>query len=85
MGEVPIRWSNEASWIFVAKPNEIPTKLYRLNIENGRRELWMNLSPADRTGLDSTSSLRLTPDGKSYAYSYERFISKLYLVSGLKK
>lgn len=84
-GEVPIRWSNETSWIFVAKPNEIPTKIYRLNVENGRRELWMSLSPADRTGLDSTSSIRLTPDGKSYAYSYERFISELYLISGLKK
>jgi eukaryotic-like serine/threonine-protein kinase len=85
MGEVPIRWSNEKSWIFVAKPNEIPTKIYRLNIENGSRELWMSLSPADRTGLDSTSSLRLTPDGKSYAYSYERFISELYMISGLKR
>jgi eukaryotic-like serine/threonine-protein kinase len=84
-GEVPIRWSGDTAWIFVAKPNQIPTKIYRLNVESGRREPWMSLSPADRTGLDSTSSLRLTPDGKSYAYSYERFISELYLVTGLKK
>jgi hypothetical protein len=28
--------------------------------------------------------VRLTPDGKSYAYSYVRILSDLYLVDGLK-
>jgi len=83
-GEIPIRWSNDPQWIFVAKPTQIPTKVYRLNVEDGKRELWMTLSPADRTGLDTTSSLRMTPDGKSYAYSYERFISELYLATKVR-
>jgi WD40 repeat protein len=79
-GEVTIRWSDEPQWLFVANPTQIPTKVYRLNIVTGQKELWMSLSPQDRTGLHSTSSLRLTPDGKSYAYSYERFLSDLYLM-----
>jgi serine/threonine protein kinase/Tol biopolymer transport system component len=82
-GEVVIRWSNEPEWLFVANPTQIPTKVYRLNILTGRKDLWLSVSPQDRTGLDSTSSLRMTPDGKSYAYSYERFLSDLYLVDHL--
>jgi hypothetical protein len=26
---------------------------------------------------------RITPDGKSYAYNYERMLSDLYILSGL--
>jgi hypothetical protein len=26
----------------------------------------------------------ITPDGQSYAYSYRRFLSDLYVVSGLR-
>jgi serine/threonine protein kinase/Tol biopolymer transport system component len=82
-GEVPIRWSNQPEWLFVANPTQIPTKVYRLNIATGQKEQWLSLSPQDRTGLDSTSSLQMTPDGKSYAYSYERFLSDLYLANHL--
>jgi serine/threonine protein kinase/Tol biopolymer transport system component len=83
-GELPIRWSADPEWIYVTKPTEIPTKVYLVNINTGQRKLMMSLEPADRTGLDTTSSLRIAPDGQSYAYSYERFLSQLYLATGLK-
>jgi eukaryotic-like serine/threonine-protein kinase len=83
-GERPIRWSNDPTWIYVTKPADIPTKVYLVNVDSGERKLIMSLEPADRTGLDTTSSLRITPDGKSYAYSYERFLSQLYVATGLK-
>jgi eukaryotic-like serine/threonine-protein kinase len=83
-GELPIRWSSDPDWIYVTKPTDIPTKVYRIDIKTGQRELMMSLQPIDRTGLDTTSSLRMTPDGTGYAYSYERFLSELYLVKGLK-
>ena len=79
-----VRWSDAADTLFVANPNQIPTKVYRINIKTGKRELLMSLSPQDRTGLDTLSSLRMTADGKSYAYSYERFLSDLYVVENLK-
>ncbi|MGZ4788259.1 MAG: protein kinase domain-containing protein [Terriglobales bacterium] len=83
-GELPIRWSIDPQWIYVTKPTDIPTKVFLVNINTGERKLMMSLEPADRTGLDTTSSLRISPDGKSYAYSYERFLSQLYLATGLK-
>jgi serine/threonine protein kinase/Tol biopolymer transport system component len=79
-GEVPINWSSSPQRLFVANLTQIPTKVYRLNIASGQRELWLSLSPQDRTGLHSISYLRMTSDGKSYAYSYERFLSDLYLM-----
>jgi hypothetical protein len=58
--------------------------VYRLNTRSGEKILIYSLVPADPTGLDSTFGLRITPDGKYYAYSYERLLSELYLVNGLK-
>ena len=84
LGEVPLRWTGDAKAIFVFLPGELPVKIYRLDLATGQRELWKSLMPADTTGLDSSSSPRLTPDGKYYAYSYERTLSDLYLVEGLK-
>ena len=83
-GEVPIRWSNSPEWLFIANPTQIPTKVYHININSGQKDLWMSLSPQDRTGLDSISSLQMSSDGKSYAYSYERFLSDLYLTNSVK-
>ncbi len=83
-GEQTIRWSSDPDWVYVTKPTDIPTKVYRVNVKTGQRDLMMSLQPLDRTGLDTTSSLRMTPDGKSYAYSYERFLSELYVAKNLK-
>jgi len=83
-GELPIRWSTEADWIYIANPSEIPTRVYRLNTRTGERRLVHSLVPADPTGLDSTFGVRITPDGKYYAYSYERMLSDLYLVEEVK-
>ena len=39
---------------------------------------------ADAAGLNSISRFVVTPDGKTYAYSYLRVLSYLQLVDGMK-
>jgi hypothetical protein len=48
----------------------------------------MELTPPDSAGLidigSTAGQVRLTPDGKSYVFTYWTFPSELYLVEGLK-
>ncbi len=63
---------------------EIPTKLYRYDVASGRKELWRELAPADRAGLNTIARAVVTPDGQTYAYSYLRVLSYLQLVDGMR-
>ncbi len=40
--------------------------------------------PADPAGVFYVPLVALTPDAKSYVYSYLRVLSELYIVDGLK-
>jgi eukaryotic-like serine/threonine-protein kinase len=80
-----IRWHSDNHTLYVYQRGELPIKIYRLDVETGRREFWKELLPADMTGVvPSFPQIKITPDGKSYAYSYYRNLSQLYLVEGLK-
>jgi len=46
--------------------------------------VWKTLFPADAAGVDSIGGILITPDAKSYTYSYPRTLSDLYVVEGLK-
>jgi hypothetical protein len=63
--------------------------LQRLELSTGRRMLLHTLASPDRAGASPPGSgarqaIRVTPDGKYYAYSFIRSLSDLYLVDGLK-
>jgi Tol biopolymer transport system component len=60
------------------------SRIYRLDLASGRRELWKELHPSDPAGIRILRRLRITPDGKSIAYGLVRTASELYLVEGLK-
>jgi hypothetical protein len=56
----------------------------RLELATGKRSSFRDITPADPTGVAEISALQLTPDGKSYCYSFMRSLSRLYVVEGLK-
>jgi hypothetical protein len=62
----------------------MPARVFRLDLGTGRRELWKQIMPADRTGVIDIRGILPTPDGRAYAYSYLRILSELYVVEGLK-
>jgi len=55
-----------------------------VDLATGRREDWKELAPSDPAGVKTISPVRFSADGKSYAYSYYRVLSDLYVVEGLK-
>jgi len=73
-----IRWDAKGEALFLAG-NGTPVRIDRLVLSTGRREVWKELAEA----ADPTS-ITLTPDGKSYAYSFRHDQSNLYVVEGLR-
>jgi eukaryotic-like serine/threonine-protein kinase len=83
-GDVPIRWSGDGRSIYVFRYGELPARIDRLAIETGAREKWKTIAPSDPAGMVDVRAIQLTPDGKSYVYTYSRFPSDLYLTDVLK-
>jgi Tol biopolymer transport system component len=62
----------------------VPLKLFRVYLDTNRRELLRELAPADPGGVQTILGARLSADGKSYAYTYYRVLSDLWVIDGLK-
>ena len=70
---------------FVYRPGEMPLRVFRVDLQNGRRELSREIGSVDRAGMGIMGSpVFLTPDGESYIYSPTSVLSVLYLIEGLK-
>jgi dipeptidyl aminopeptidase/acylaminoacyl peptidase len=78
-----VRWTLEGDELYVFRPGEMPCSVFRLDPTTGNREVWRTLTPPDPAGVLSVQTLRITPNGKSYAYSFWSVCSDLYLVDGL--
>jgi len=63
----------------------VPTKISRVFLDGGRREAVRDITPPDPAGvLAVMDDIRFSADDKSYAYSYFRVMSDLWVVDGLK-
>jgi len=82
-GEELLRWSEENRYLFLQKANgPAALDILRLDLVTGRRQPWRLLTTPDSVGVQ-IAQVVMTPDGGSYAYSFQRDISTLYLVEGL--
>jgi dipeptidyl aminopeptidase/acylaminoacyl peptidase len=81
----PIRWSADGRFLYMTRLGELPARVQRVDLTTGRKEVWKDLSPADPSGVVIVNTVAMSPDGRSYAYSYQRVVaSDLYVLNGLK-
>jgi serine/threonine protein kinase len=79
------QWSADGRYLVTVRDDDAPARIWRLDIETGKKTLWKGVQPADASGLVALYSFHVTRDGRSYAYSYNRMDSSdLYVVEGLK-
>jgi eukaryotic-like serine/threonine-protein kinase len=82
--EAVIRWSGDGRFLFLKKLDKPSVmKISRLDVATGREEPWKELKTPDPVGV-RIAEVAMTPDGASYAYSYQRDIVTLFQVGGLK-
>jgi hypothetical protein len=83
-GDTIIGPSDRAGTVYVRRGNDLPAHIVLVDIATGREEKWKDLVPADTTGILGVYGIRITPDGRGYAFSYARVISDLYAVEGVR-
>ena len=82
-GDRPLQWSTDGASIFVYKPGRLEVSIDRIELSSGARSPWQLVRPDDPAGIMDIFPVVITRDGASYAYSYRRFMSDLYIVEGL--
>ena len=77
-----IQWSVDGRSLYICTINRgWPMRVFRFDVETGRRELWKELMPSDPAGIEEPqgATVQITPDG-IYVFSVLRILSELYVV-----
>ena len=84
--DVLLRWSPDRRFVYAGSGNRrlLTARVYRIEVSTGRRELWKEFSLPDPTGVSGISCSAITPDGKTFVFSYGQQFSDLYIVDGLR-
>jgi Tol biopolymer transport system component len=85
-GDELVQWSADGRFLYVRGMSDSAVEFFRIDLSAGRREPWRKIEAADPVGLIGIqpASVHMTPDGRSYAYSYWKVLTELYLVDSLK-
>lgn len=83
-GDRWMNWAADGRSAFIFSGGRLPAQVFRIDFASGKRGALMTLKPADPAGVLLLASARISRDGKTYAYSYPRELSKLFVVSGVK-
>lgn len=78
-----VAWESDGKSLLVSRRG-IPLNIDRVFLNSDRREPVRVLSPSDAAGIVTAANVRFSADRKSYAYSYYRVLSDLYVVDGLR-
>jgi hypothetical protein len=82
--EVPVGWIGDGLLITRSgDPGSPRGEIYKVDIRTGRQESWKNILPRDPAGIMALVSFRVTPDGRTQAYTWHRALSNLYVADGL--
>ena len=81
--ELPIAWTGDGRSLYVSRWT-MPARIDLCDVATGKRSLWKELVPPDPAGVLAIGPIRITPDGKSYVYSYRRTLEDLYVATGLR-
>jgi len=79
----PLNFTSDGKQLFVLGRGGAGGDAYVLELATGKWSLWKQLSSSERLGILDFGPALVTPDGKSYAYSYRQMLSTLFLVTGL--
>jgi hypothetical protein len=80
----PVRWTPDGRGIFVQSRAELPSRIERVDVATGERELLKELTPPDPGGVVAIQPVHLSADGRAHVYSYKRTLDELYVLDGLR-
>ena len=70
----PIQWSDDGRAVFVKGAGDFACKIYRVDLDTGKRQEWKDIDPPNKVGLVglevNPGGILITPDGKVCIYTY---------------
>ena len=83
-GDILAGWTADGQSLQLFNRDGLPSRMVRLDLATGRREVLRELMPADPSGISGIQEIQVSPDNRSYSYNYVRRLSDLYLIVGLR-
>jgi len=77
-------WTADGRSAYVYHDEKTSAPVYRVDLATGKRDLVTTLAPGDPDGVTAIPNVRITPDGKFFAYSYNRELSDLFIVENVR-
>jgi len=81
--ELPLHFADDRS-LWVSERGQLPVRVYRLDVATGAKKVLRDFEPPDKAGVSYVRNVVVSDDGTSYAYQYRRWLSNLYVATGLK-
>jgi Tol biopolymer transport system component len=82
--ETATAWSSDGRFLYAFRRRDVPSRVFKIDVATGKRELWKELMPMDGAGIQDIAPVIPTPDGQEYVYGYSRTLSDMYVVDGVK-
>jgi eukaryotic-like serine/threonine-protein kinase len=82
-GFSPLRWCPDNS-LMVYHQGDVPVKILRVNLATGGQSIWKEWAPANLTGLNGITDLRVGVNCQSSAYSAFYIPSELWIVDDMR-
>jgi Tol biopolymer transport system component len=82
--DVPIRWSADGRSLMLMPYEKTHGRIERVDLSSGKRELVLEFSPFERSGVLFVGAGSVADDPTVYAYQYFRLRSTLFLVEGAR-
>ena len=84
-GERLVGWAADGHSVFVRPEiSVLPVTIHKVDLNTGARTFVQALAPPDRAGHIQTRNVLITPDARTFAFDFDRKLSQLYLVDGVK-
>jgi Tol biopolymer transport system component len=81
--EQAVYWANDDT-LYVTNGGRFPLAIDALDLATGRRRPWRTLAPADPAGTEKVNEFAIAPEAGAHAYTFNRTLSDVYLVQGLR-
>jgi hypothetical protein len=78
------RWSGDGRSLYVYDFVKRPGTVELVDVQTGKRTIWRDFHAPDPAGVHGIQPFLISPDGRSYVYSYRRLLDELYAVTGLR-
>jgi len=78
-----INFSERDDALFYFLRGLVPAPVFRLDLVTGERTHWADIAPPSMAAVVTITRIAMTPDAEHFVYSYPRFLTNLYTVTGL--